>query len=133
MLNLQWQLTIAASAAAVVLGLGWYAYHEHVDADRARHEAQAVKAVSHANEAGLREANSDAPQREIRYVQVVRNVAAAGPVSAECARDPALLAAGAGVVSMRRAYCADHPERCTAPGVVPRAGDRSAGSGRPGA
>lgn len=96
---------IALAAIGVALVLGRYALHERDQARAARLEAQTLRTAADALKAGRKEAERGAAEREIRYVEVIREVAAAGPVSAECREDPALRAAADGMQRMRADYC----------------------------
>lgn len=109
-----------AVCVLLLIGVGRIALHERDERLKAEREAQAFKDGNAANEAGLSELDSGARNREVIYVQVAREVAAAGPVSEQCKVDPAYRAASAGMLRMRADYCALHPERCTAPPVPDR-------------
>lgn len=112
-------LVAAVLSAAIFARL---ALHEHDAAATQRARADGLQVARHADETGLRVANDGAREREVIYVDVVREVAAAGPVSPQCENEPAIRAAGAGTLRLRVDYCTRFPDRC-APGVVPRAGD----------
>lgn len=120
MLKIAIIVAAVALAAAAIFARGWMREHDALVI--ARGQIETLQRGDRANEAGISELDSGAQEREIRYVTVVREVAAAGPVSAECAADPAWIAAGRGTLRMRYGYCTDHPDRCPAE-VVPSPGD----------
>lgn len=122
------KIIYAALAVSVALAVIFWrvSVHEHAVAVAARAERDIAVAAREADIAAISELDSGAQEREIRYVEIVREVASAGPVSAECREDPAMRAAGAGVLRLRDAYCSNHPERC-AVSALPHPGNRSAG------
>lgn len=112
-------VAIAAILALIVAGRGWI--RERDARQEAERVARGYEQSWEGAQAALRELDSGAPERERIYVEVVREVAAQ-PLTPECARDPAYIAASAGMLRLRRAYCTANPARCAAD-VVPHSSD----------